>query len=109
MGTCKSAEHLCPFLDFEASLAEEYQFFMFGGYGWCVDDETRFGLATGVWNFVDVLLVMDEHALLLELMREGRGGLVVACHNETSVYEVAGDGTHAYTACTYEVYSFNIF
>ena len=105
----KGAQHLCPFLYNEIAVAEELQFLMCLWYGGSIYDETRFLVLACVGNFVHVLLVVNEHALLLKLLSQFGRSLVISSHYHSFVYEIACKGTHADAACTNEVYCFDIF
>ena len=60
-------------------------------------------------DFVDVLLIMDEHALYLQPTGEFGGCLVVATYDKAFLNEVSGDGTHADATGSDEINCFYIF
>ena len=91
----KDAEHLSSLLHLEAVLAEVDELLMRVGHGRGIDHQTLVGVLARMGYLVDVLLVVDEHAFLLQPAGELGGGLVVACHDEATADEVAGDGAHA--------------
>ena len=109
VGTGQGAQHLGALLYGEPPLAEEAEFLVRGGDGGSEHHQACLRVAAGVGYLVHVLLVVDEHALLLQLAREGAWSLVVAGHHEPPVDEVAGDGAHADATCPNEINSFNIF
>ena len=74
-----------------------------------IDDKTIILLLADMGNLVNVLLIVYKHAFLLQLSGQVARRLVVASYNKAFFQEVAGDGTHAYTACSYEIDSFDIF
>ena len=107
--TCECPEHLGTLFYGESSIAEVYQLFVFGRYGRGIHDETRLWVAASVRYFVNVFFIVYKHALALQLVCEGRGCLVVACHNKALTYEITRYGTHANATGAYEIYGFYIF
>ena len=95
VGLGEGAEHLGALLYLEAVLPEVLEFLVGIGDGRGIDDEARLLLLAGVGNLVDVLLVVDEHTLLLQTACQVGGRLVIAAHDKSLVDEIAGDGTHA--------------
>ena len=64
--TSKGAQHLSTFLDLETVLLEIDPFLMFGWDGRGIDHQTRLALLAGKRNGIDILLVVNEHALFLQ-------------------------------------------
>ena len=97
------SQHLGTLLYLEAILLEIAQFLMLCGDGWCIDDQTFLLILTGLWNLIDIFLIMDEHSFLFQLTGQFRRSLVVASYDKTFIQEVSSYGTHADTARTYEI------
>ena len=108
VGARKHAEHLGALLHIEAVGAEAGQLLVAFGYRRCVHHERRLAVAAGVGYLVHVLVIMEQHALLLQLRCQGGRSLVVTGHHHAPAQEVTGDGTHANAACTYEIYCFYV-
>ena len=79
------------------------------GNGRGIDDQTAVRLLAGSRNRIDILCIMDEHALFLQLLGEGAGGLVVTGYHKAFLDEITGDGTHADATGSYEIYCVDIF
>lgn len=60
-------------------------------------------------NLIYILIIMDEHTFLLQLLREGGGCTVIACYNHTTVNEIACNSTHTDATGTDKIDCFNIF
>ena len=52
---------------------------------------------------------MNQHPLFLQLPGEVARGLVKTGDDESTVDEIAGDGTHSNATGTYEIDGFDIF
>ena len=109
MLTGQRAQYLCALLYLETVCTEILQLLMVGGDGGGIDDQTRLRTAAGLGYLVSILVVVDEHAFLFQLAGQRTGGLVVACHNEATMDEVTGDGTHADATGTYEIDGLYVF
>ena len=100
----QGAQHLSTLLNIKVIGAEILQFGVLGGNRGSVDDEGRAGIAACLRNEVDVILVVYQGALMLQLMCQGARCFVVAPHDEATLQIVAGDGAHANSTDTYEIY-----
>ena len=109
MGLCQSTKHLSALLDLEAIVPEILEFLVVIRNGRCVDDEARLLLLAGMGDFVDVLLIVDEHAFYLQSAGEIGGRLVVAAYYKSFLDEIAGDGTHADATGSDEINCLYIF
>ena len=107
--TGQGAQYLSTLLDGEAVFMEENQLLVLCWDSWCVNHQGALGILAGLRDEVYVLLVVDEHALFLQLMGELGRSLVVSCYYQLLAEEVSGDGAHADTAGTYKINSFDIF
>ena len=83
MSLCQSAKYLCSFLDFKAVLLEIAKFLMISRNGWSIDDKTTVLLFTRLGDFLNILIIMDEHAFFLQLKCQVGGSLVIARYNES--------------------------
>lgn len=52
---------------------------------------------------------MNQCSFFFQLQGKGRRSLVVTAYRHAFLQEVAGYGTHANAACSYEIHSLNIF
>ena len=68
MTACQCPQDLGTFLDFETSLTEEFQLFMRGWNGRCVDNKRRLGVLAGMGNLVNIFFIVDQHPLFFKLM-----------------------------------------
>ena len=109
MSLCQSAQYLGALLYLEAIIPEILEFLVVIRDGRCIDDETRLLFLAGMGNLIDVFLIMDEHAFLLQSAGEVGGCLVVAAYNKAFLDEVSGDGTHADATGSDKVNCFYIF
>ena len=60
-------------------------------------------------NLIDILFIVDEHTFFFQPPCKFGGGLVVASHDKTFLDEVASDGTHTDTTCSYKIDCFYFF
>ena len=103
------AEHLCPLLDGEVVLLEPRQFGVGGRDSGREDYQCVLPVAAGRRDLVNVLLIMDLHALALQFVGERCRRAVVARHDEVAVQEVACEGAHANASRSDEIDSLDIF
>ena len=106
VGTCQCAQHLRPFLYVKTLLSEILQFYIVAGNGRSVYHQALLGIFARLGYQRQILSVVDAHALLTELTGELCFGFVIACHHQSLVHKIAGDGTHANAAGTQKIYCF---
>ena len=68
---CQPAEHLGTFLHGKAMLTEIHQFMMFSWYCRGIDHQRGLGIATCAGYIIYIVLVMQQHALPLQLGSQG--------------------------------------
>ena len=107
-GSGKRTQHLRALLYLEAIFAEVDQLFVVVGDGWSVYHEARLGVFASLRYLVNIFFVVQEHALLLQLLCQLGRCLIVPSHHVTLLDEVTGNGTHANAARPYEIYCFNV-
>ena len=96
-------------LHLKAVVAKPGQFLVCGRYGRCVNHKARSLVLACVRNLVDILVVMDEHALFLQLLCQVRRRAVVTCYNRATMYEISCYCAHADAACTDKIDRLDIF
>ena len=64
--SCQLAQHLSTLLYLEPILTEVTQLLVVGGYGGGVYHQAVPCIAADVWNVLHTLLIMQQHALLLQ-------------------------------------------
>ena len=104
MCTGQYAEHLRTFLNLKAILTEVSEFLVCTWYGRSEHHECGLRITACIRNLFHIILVMKYHSFLLKSPCQGSRRLVITGNDETLVIEVAGDGTHANTADTHEIY-----
>ena len=102
----ENAQHLCTLQHLKTLLAKPHQLLMLGWHGGRVDNQAGLRVLAGVRDVGDTLLVVNQHALFLQLPCEVGGSLIVACHHHATMHEVAGDSTHSDASGTNEIDSF---
>ena len=108
VGACQRSEHLSALLYYEAAIAEVLQFLVFGRNGRCVYHEARCLIAASVRYFVDVFLIVNEHAFLLQVACQVRRRAVVTGHYQSLMNEITCDGAHADATSADEIHGFNV-
>ena len=98
------AEHLRTLLYLEAILTEVSEFLVCTWYGRSEHHECGLRITACIRNLFHIILVMKDHSLLLKSPCQRRRRLVITGNDEALVIEVTGDGTHANTADTHEIY-----
>ena len=74
-----------------------------------INNQTRLLLFADKGNVVDILFIVDEHALTLQLTGKRAWRLVITSYDKAFLDEVACDGTHADATSSYKIDRFDIF
>ena len=104
----ENAQHLCTLQHLKTLLAKPHQLLMLGWHGRRVDNQAGLRVLAGMRDVGDTLLVVNQHALFLQLPCEVGGSLIIACHHHATMHEVAGDSTHSDASGTNEIDGFNM-